>query len=230
MASGRSAEPSFQQNLPPSSVVAGTGLVGPATGFASATSAIALIGSVAVLLARRRCRTACCCALIATVGSHRKRRPSENPGAPGAGSSGTTTPAGLIEAGAVADGAGVAERSALGLQPLPPGEAIWASPSGRWEPCTALLQVSEDPIMHLVRQSGAVFGVPAFSVYEVQAPTGKGRPANGPRRHTARSALFRLFRFRELAGRGCSTSEPHHCTRLGGVEFSRMACPKHNGQ
>ena len=61
--------------------------------------------------------------------------------------------AGLIEAGAVADGAGVAERSALGLQPLPPGEAIWASPSGRWEPCTALLQVSEDPIMHLVRQS-----------------------------------------------------------------------------
>ena len=22
--------------------------------------------------------------------------------------------------------------------------------------------------------------------------------------------LFRLFRFRELAGRGCSTSEPHH--------------------
>ena len=60
---------------------------------------------------------------------------------------------GLIEAGAVADGAGVAERSALGLQPLPPGEALWASPSGRWEPCTALLQVSEDPIMHLVRRS-----------------------------------------------------------------------------
>ena len=60
---------------------------------------------------------------------------------------------GLIEAGAVADGAGVAERSALGLQPLPPGEALWAAPSGRWEPCTALLQVSTGPITHLVRQS-----------------------------------------------------------------------------
>ena len=60
--------------------------------------------------------------------------------------------AGLIEAGAVADGAGVMERAAMGLQPLPPGEAIWASSTGRWEPCTALLQVTADPIMHLVRQ------------------------------------------------------------------------------
>ena len=25
-----------------------------------------------------------------------------------------------------------------------------------------------------------------------------------------------LFRFRELAGKGCSASEPHRCTRLGG--------------
>ena len=57
--------------------------------------------------------------------------------------------AGLIEAGAVADGAGVAERSAMGLQPLPPGEALWAAPSGRWEPCTALLQVSAGPITAL---------------------------------------------------------------------------------
>ena len=31
-----------------------------------------------------------------------------------------------------------------------------------------------------------------------------------------RGETFRLFRFRELAGRGCSTSEPHHCTRLSG--------------
>ena len=60
---------------------------------------------------------------------------------------------GLVEAGAVMDGAGVTERAALGLQPLPPGEAIWASSSGRWEPCTALLQVAADPIMHLVRQA-----------------------------------------------------------------------------
>ena len=60
---------------------------------------------------------------------------------------------GLIEAGAVADGAGVAERAALSLQPLPPGEAIWAAPSGFWEPCTALLQVTSGPTMHLVRQS-----------------------------------------------------------------------------
>ena len=28
--------------------------------------------------------------------------------------------------------------------------------------------------------------------------------------------LFRLFRFRELAGKGCSASEPNRCTRLGG--------------
>ena len=27
---------------------------------------------------------------------------------------------------------------------------------------------------------------------------------------------FDLFRFRELAGKGCSASEPHRCTRLGG--------------
>ena len=27
---------------------------------------------------------------------------------------------------------------------------------------------------------------------------------------TPRTALFRIFRFRELAGRGCSASEPHH--------------------
>ena len=60
---------------------------------------------------------------------------------------------GLIEADAVADGAGMAERASLGLQPLPPGEAIWAAPSGFWEPCTALLQVTSGPTMHLVRQS-----------------------------------------------------------------------------
>ena len=35
-------------------------------------------------------------------------------------------------------------------------------------------------------------------------------------------AMFRLFRFfRELAGRGCSTSEPHHLTRLGGERGRR---------
>ena len=60
---------------------------------------------------------------------------------------------GLVEAGVVADGAGVMERAALGLQPLPPGKATWASPSGHWEPCTALLQLAADPIMHLVRQA-----------------------------------------------------------------------------
>ncbi len=31
-------------------------------------------------------------------------------------------------------------------------------------------------------------------------------------------SLFRLFRFRELAGKGCSASEPHRCTHLGGQE------------
>ena len=35
-------------------------------------------------------------------------------------------------------------------------------------------------------------------------------------RHLENFQLFRLFRFRELAGKGCSASEPHRCTRLGG--------------
>ena len=43
-------------------------------------------------------------------------------------------------------------------------------------------------------------------------------PAAARRRRCKRLSLlqFRLFRFRELAGKGCSASEPHRCTRLGG--------------
>ena len=43
----------------------------------------------------------------------------------------------------------------------------------------------------------------------------------GPQSHRFR--LFRLFRVRELAGRGCSASEPNHLTRLSGQK--RQASP-----
>ena len=109
--------------------------------------------------------------------------------------------AGLIEAGAVADGAGVMERAAMGLQPLPPGEAIWASSTGRWEPCTALLQVTADPIMHLVRQpaggaQGAVhlllpeWAVRPFAAQEIKMHhPSKERPLHTSRGHRHTSTI-----------------------------------------
>ena len=58
---------------------------------------------------------------------------------------------GLVEAGAVADGAGAAERRDIGLVSVPPGQALWAAPSGRWESCILLLEVSRSPLSFLVR-------------------------------------------------------------------------------
>ena len=76
---------------------------------------------------------------------------------------------GLVEAGAVADGAGAAERLALNLVSVPAGQALWAAPSGKWESCLVLLEVSQSPLAFLVRLAssdrGAVhYMLPDWSV------------------------------------------------------------------